>query len=438
VPDCSESCARQHAHRFIRAAAPAAALFHQQEPAATADPQGGMMGSKNFVLDTNVLIESPESILSLRNGEENNIFIPYHVLLELNSLKTNPRLRHIVARVVDVLLEHRDIIKFIRNDSSVSPFTEEVVDNFILREVHDADIEDPILVTNDRILQLQAGIGGIRCEEYRDSRPFQSESQQFTGFTAEGEPPVPNAFRWEEGRPVFNGPDGDEVISYMQDVWQVRPRSVYQNLALMLMLHDRIDLVSVQSEAGYGKTYLALASALHLVLQHHRYNKIYVVKPTIELGAKMGFLPGDIREKMEPYIRYIGDLLLKLHGVRPANRLFLNAGEAPLRFDPKRFEILPLAYIRGMNIENAVVIIDETQNLSRSEVRALLTRMGENVKCLCLGDTRQVDNPYLNESNNGLNWIVRKFKGYSNYAHMVLKGERSRGPITDMVIKSKL
>ena len=91
-----------------------------------------------------------------------------------------------------------------------------------------------------------------------------------------------------------------------------------------------------------------------------------------------------------------------------------------------------------MNIENAFVVIDEAQNLARSEVRALLTRMGEGVKCFCLGDTRQVDNPYLNESNNGLNWVVKKLKGYKNYAHMVLKGEKSRGPITDIVLKSKL
>ncbi|MFV0423369.1 PhoH family protein [Oleidesulfovibrio sp.] len=396
------------------------------------------MATKNFVLDTNVLIESPESILSLRNGQENNIFIPYHVLLELNTLKTNPRLRHIVSKVVDILLDHKDIIHFIHNDSSTSPFSEELVDNFILKEVREARIESPILVTNDRILQLQAGLNGINCEEYKDSRPFQSDSQQYTGFAEAAESSPPNSFHWQEGKPVFNGPDGEEVINYTNEVWQVKPRSIYQNLAMLLMLHEKIDIVSVQSEAGYGKTYLALASALHLVMQSHRYSKVFVLKPTIELGAKMGFLPGDIREKMEPYMRYISDLLLKLHTLRPANRIFLNSAEPPLKFDPKRFEILPLAYIRGTNIENAVVIIDETQNLSRTEVRALLTRMGENVKCICLGDTRQVDNPYLNESNNGLNWIVRKLKGYNNYAHIVLKGERSRGPITDIVIKSQL
>ena len=124
-----------------------------------------------------------------------------------------------------------------------------------------------------------------------------------------------------------------------------------------------------------------------------RYEKIFVVKPTIELGSKLGFLPGDVKEKMEPYVKYIHDLLLKLHTMRPANKIFLNPQEDVPRYNTKKFEILPLAYIRGMNIENAVVIIDETQNLSRNEMRALLTRMGEGVKCFCLGDTSQVGQP---------------------------------------------
>jgi PhoH-like ATPase len=91
-----------------------------------------------------------------------------------------------------------------------------------------------------------------------------------------------------------------------------------------------------------------------------------------------------------------------------------------------------------MNIEKAIVIIDEMQNMSRMECRALLSRMGEGVKCICLGDINQVDNPYLSSENNGLNWVVSKFKGSKIYAHMVLKGDKSRGPITDLVIKYNL
>ncbi len=394
---------------------------------------------KNYIVDTNVLIENPQSILSLQNGNDNNIYIPYHVLIELNQLKTNNRLRHIVSKVVDVLLDNRESIKFIHNDASISPFTEELVDLYILKEIQDSsEIEDPILVTNDRILQLQANLVNIKSEEFKDSKPFESESQQYTGFCDGQDTPLANSFTWREGKPMFHGPMGEEPVNYTCCVWNVKPRTVYQNLAMMLMQHPDIDIVSIQSEAGYGKTFLALASALYLVLEKRVFEKVYVVKPTIELGAKLGYLPGDIKEKMEPYVKYIHDLVIKLHNLRPANKIFVNPNEEMLRYNTKKFEILPLNFVRGMNIENAIVIIDETQNLSRTEMRALLTRMGEGVKCLCLGDTNQVDNPYLSESNNGLNWMVRKFKGFNNYAHMVLKGDKSRGPITDLVLKSKL
>jgi len=393
---------------------------------------------KNYVLDTNVLIENPNSILALRNGSENNIFIPYHVLMELENLKNTPKLRHIVSKVISLLIEHKEHITFLRRNGSHTPFTN-IVDNYILEEIENAqDIVNPILVTNDRILQLQAGMRNIKSEELRDSKPFESESQLYTGFVEDGEPVPPNAFVWRDGKPVLMSPSGEKIISYTNDVWNLKPRTVYQNLALELITSEHVDLVSIQSEAGFGKTYLALAAALYMVLERKLFDKVYVVKPTIEIGAKMGYLPGDIAEKMEPYVKYIFELLLKLHRQRPANKLFLNPGEENPRINVKKFEILPLAFVRGMNIENSFVIIDEAQNLSRSELRAILTRMGEGVKCLCLGDTSQVDNPYLNEANNGLNWIVRKFKGFVNYGHIVLKGDRSRGPITDMVLKSKL
>jgi PhoH-like ATPase len=145
-----------------------------------------------------------------------------------------------------------------------------------------------------------------------------------------------------------------------------------------------------------------------------------------------------VDEKMEPYTRYLSDLVRKLHQLRPANRILSNPDEFPPVFNTRRFELLPLTYIRGMNIENAVVIVDEIQNMSRAECRALLSRMGEGVKCICLGDIHQVDNPYLNIENNGMTWVVKKFRGHRIYAHIVLKGEKSRGPITDMVIKSGL
>ena len=396
------------------------------------------MPEKHFVLDTNVLIENPKCISTLRNGSENQIYIPYTVLSELDKLKRDARIGHVVSQAVSVILEDEKVHIF--PPDFALDLTDESFDDRILKEIVHVGPEEAILISNDRILQIKAGVWGIPSEGYRDSVPFTSESQRFTGFTEGEENPPPNSFTWESGTPVFHGPDGPKPIGYTHEIWGVRPRTAYQNLALELMLAEHVDLVSIQSEAGYGKTFLALAAALYLVLERKEnpYRKIYVVKPVVEIGSKMGFLPGDVEEKMLPYVRYVHDLLLKLHDLRPANRIFLDPGAEPLKFNPKRFEVLPIAFIRGMNLENAVVIVDEMQNLSRGETRALLTRMGENVKCICLGDTRQVDNPYLNESNNGLNWVVKKLKGFRNYGHMVLKGERSRGPITDIVLKSKL
>ncbi len=390
---------------------------------------------KFYVLDTNALLEDPNCIRILRNGQENTVGIPFHVILELNKLKKEPRVKHLVAKAIDSIRDNIEVIKLIRNgEEALIPN----VDLQILKEIKGVKPENPILVTNDRILQLLAQLNGVESQEFRSSHPFESESQQCTGVVKEGEEKYANCFEWQDGKPLFHGPDGPKVIEYEHEIWKVHPRNVYQNLAFELLMHERIDLVTLQSEAGYGKTYLALAAALCLVLELKRYDKIYVLKPLIEIGSRMGYLPGDVAEKLDPYLRYLHGLTSKLHAIRPANRIFAEPGENGMRYDPTKFEILPLAFIRGMNIEDAVVIIDETQNLSRSEIRAVLTRMGENVKCFCLGDTRQVDNPYLNESNNALNWIVRTMRGTPNYAHLVLKGSKSRGPICDAVLKAGL
>lgn len=397
-----------------------------------------MSQHKNYFVDTNVLLDDPGALFKLRNGNENQIFIPYHVLLELDKFKKDPRLGHIVAKIIQNLSDHPEQFTVLHTDQ-VAPSFSQQVDTHILQEIQTSRQDSPILVTNDKVMQLHAAMHGIRSENYKDSAPFKSEAEHVTGFVVDRQEVFANCFMWNDtGKPVFFGNDGEKIIDYQHKIWNVTPRSLYQNLAIELMTDPTINVVSVQSEAGYGKSFLALATALFLLLEKKTADKIYVVKPMIEIGQKLGYLPGSVEEKMEPYTRYIVDLIMKLHKMRPANRIFINPDQHPPQFNPARFELLPLTYVRGMNIENAVVIIDEIQNMSRSECRTLLSRMGEGVKCFCLGDTRQVDNPYLNAENNGLNWLVNKFKGNRIYAHLVLKGERSRGPITDLVIKSGL
>jgi len=397
-----------------------------------------MENKKQYIIDTNVLLEDPNALFKLRNGNENTVYLPYHVLLELDKFKKNSKLAHIVARVIQYLIENPEHYQIL-NSNEIAPNYAKRVDHHILDEIQQSGLKQPILVTNDKIFQLQARLRGIQSEIYKESVPFKSEAEYFTGFVSSRDEAIPNAFIWnDQGKPVFFGLHNEKVIDYQHRIWKVTPRNVFQNLALELMTNPDIHIVSIQSEAGYGKSFLALATALYLVMEKKCHEKIYIVKPMIEIGQKLGYLPGRIEEKMEPYTRYISDLIVKLHRLRAANKIFVDNETYPPQFNSKTFEILPLAYIRGMNIENAVVIIDEMQNMSRAECRALLSRLGEGVKCLCLGDIHQVDNPYLNQENNGLNWVVKKFKGSSIYSHIVLKGDKSRGPITDLVINSGL
>lgn len=392
---------------------------------------------RNYIIDTNILIDNPDCIEILRNGEENNIFIPIEVINELDNLKKNDRVRHLINTAIENITKNLDNITIIgeidfqRNN-----------DLKILKQIKDKkDIENPILVTNDEIFQLYSKINKVNCEYFKSSNPFKSESQIYTGFVKDINTEfVPNCFAWETGTPVFyNKNKHPKIINYTNSAWNIKPKNIYQNLALELMLNDDIDLVSIQSEAGLGKTYLSLACALLKVLQEKKYSKIYVIKPIIEIGEKLGYLPGTLEEKLDPYMKYLSSLLLKLDEIRNANKIFTSKENInKVRFDPRRFEILPMAYIRGMNIDNAFVIIDECQNITRYQLRSILTRMGENVKCICIGDVKQIDHPHLNEQNNGLNWCVVKLKGLDNYSHIILKSKSSRGPICDMVIKSGL
>jgi PhoH-like ATPase len=394
--------------------------------------------SKQYVVDTNVLLEDPNALFKLRNGNENTVFIPYHVLLELNKFKKDPRLGNIATQAIRNISDYPDQFSLLKTDSIARSFVNQV-DNHILEEIRKSGLTEPVLVTNDKVFQLQAGVHGIRSENYKESVPSRAEAERYTGFVTDPGAEIVNCFMWnEKGKPVFYGASEEKIIDYQHKTWNVSPRNIYQNLALELMNNPDIKIVSVQSAAGYGKSYLALATALYQTLEKKTHDKIYLVKPMIEIGQRLGYLPGRIDEKMEPYTRYISDLVVKLHKLRPANRIFVDPDGVPPKYDSKRFELLPLTYIRGMNIENAVVIVDEMQNMSRSECRSLLSRMGEGVKCICLGDIHQVDNPYLNVDNNGMNWVVSKFKGGRIYAHLVLKGDKSRGPITDLVIRSGL
>ena len=395
------------------------------------------MNKKNYVLDTNVLLDNENCIEILRNGDENNIYIPATVIEELDKLKTNKRKRHQVTRAINVLQEYEEHITILHNGVK-----HESPDNYILKEIQaNMDkVDDPIFVTNDNLLRFKAQKNGIASEEFRDSNPFTSESQRYTGFVdmEGGDELVRNCFYWKEGKLHFNNLYNEESLVHDQEVWKVSPRTQYQKAAMSMITNTEIDLVTIQSEAGMGKTFIALASMFDQVFEKKTYKTIFIFKANIEIGNELGFLPGDINDKMYPYFRPIQNLMEKLHDIRAANRAWEDVQGSKSELNRKVVEMLPINFLRGMNIDDAIVLIDEVQNLGRDELRTVLSRMGENVKVICTGDVRQIDNIHLNQDNNGLNWMVRLFKGQKNYGHVVLGGNRSRGPIADLVRDSQL
>lgn len=400
---------------------------------------------KTYVLDTNVLLDAPNAVKVLQN-DENKVCITWTVLQELDKLKGQTKTRHKAVEAIKAL-EETPKVTFLHNTVELSD--KYSPDDCILHEIKASELTDPILVTNDLMLRLKAQkIHGIQAQPYKEMVPFKAESQKVTGFSkltydAEGNEEIEtidwNCFYWKEGKLYFySRKDGHRKIDYENTPWGISPKTPYQNAALELMLDPTFDLVTVQSEAGFGKTFLSLASALYLAFEEKFYKKIYVLKPNIEIGQELGFLPGGLDEKLDPYFRNVHNLLLKLHEKRPCNRAFKKDIEdltSISSVNKNKFEYVPLNFLRGMEFSDCVVIIDETQNLTKDQLKTVLSRMGENVKCFCTGDTEQVDNPACNPENNGLNWAVKLFHGEPNYAHIVLKGTADRGPICSLVRK---
>ena len=394
---------------------------------------------KTYILDTNVLIDEPNAIALFKNGGENSVIIPYSVILELDRLKSRSDISHLVS-MVSTTLELEENLEVIKVPEK--RYHSKVDDNDIIEEIKWFKDKCPdrefIVATNDHLLRVRLKIIGVTSQEFKGSKVVKSDSQAYTGIVSKDEERLANCFYWNDtGKLVYST---DELeMNFEHSLWGVSPKTPYQNCAMHLMLDPRVNVMSIQSGAGYGKSYLALAAALQLVLQKpKKYDSIVVVKPLVEIGESMGFLPGSEKDKLSPYMKNIVDLIMKLHKMRPANGLFIDPKAKILELDPYKIELSSVNFMRGRNIDNAVVILDEAQNWSRMECRTILTRMGENVKCFVLGDCSQIDSPHLNSTNNGLNWIVKKFKGQKNYAHLVLKGTHSRGPICDMVLKTGL
>src|SRR3954467_2235097 len=216
------------------------------------------------------------------------------------------------------------------------------------------------------------------------------------------------------------------VDPHSEGVWGIYPRNLEQTFALEALLDDNIKLVTLSGGAGTGKTLLAIAAALGKTTEQEEYHKLLVARPVFPLGKDLGFLPGDLDEKLNPWMQPIFDNLeLLLAGGTHSRQKRLSKSYQEL-INQGMLQVEPLTYIRGRSLPNVFFVVDEAQNLTPHEIKTILTRAGEGTKIVLTGDPYQIDNPYIDAQNNGLTYVIEKFKKEKIAAHVTLKrGERS-------------
>lgn len=446
-------------------------------------PDNGPGGKrpKIFVLDTNIILHDFKCI---RHFQENDIVIPSAVIEELDKFKKGNDSLSFNARnfmrELDKLTGNRmfgehgvpigkdkGYIKVELNHPFPHElrnlFQDDTQDHRILATAMWVRDNNPgrfvALVTKDINLRMKAKAVGMEAQDYLTDKIDEqkveytqnevivkenldpAKCQELTygkgwisvkdlKLSGEGHP-MPNQlykFRWgENGHEAtscarYDSASGKVVLVKKQYAYGISPRNDEQKFAMDACLNKAIRLVSLTGGAGTGKTLIALASALE---QEREYDQIILTRPTVILGnQEIGFLPGDEKAKMGPFVQPLMDNLNVIKSV------FKPSSKQALRIDAmlkeEKLLISPLAYIRGRSLGNVYFIIDEAQNLTPHEVKTVITRAGENTKMVFTGDLFQIDQPYLDIYSNGLTHLGEKMAGQPLFEHVNLrKGERS-------------
>ncbi len=436
------------------------------------------MTTKNYVLDTNVLLHDPQAMYAFA---DNHVIIPIYVIEEIDNFKKDlselGRNARQVARELDThrskkplservpLATGGTVTVALGAEPSRKAYDPASMDYFILQvalEVRDQDLSVPtVLVTKDVNLRIRGDALGLTTVDYEPEdvsidelypghTNVVAQSQFIDALYQNGsvdKKDIEGAFTPNEfvaltdadnashsalGRYSKNDDAIVPVCNLSSGVWGIRPRNKEQHFALDLLLNDDIPLVTLVGKAGTGKTLLALAAGLQKVTEEQTYQKLLVSRPIFPLGRDIGYLPGSVEEKLNPWMQPIYDnleLLLSLGG--SDDRSGRSYQEL---MDMGFIEVEPLTYIRGRSLPSVYMIVDEAQNLTPHEVKTIITRAGEGSKIVLTGDPYQIDNPYVDSSNNGLTTVAERFKGEALAGHTTLaKGERS--PLAELATK---
>jgi PhoH-like ATPase len=426
---------------------------------------------KIFVLDTSVILYDHNAI---KNFQEHDVAIPITVLEELDNFKKgndtiNYEAREFI-RVLDKLSGEytltdwipingrgRGKLKVIMHEkASVDAervFGERKADHRILNAAMAMREENPgrkvIMVTKDVNLRLKAKSLNLIAEDYETGK-IKNLDTLHTGKTlvegvkqsvidriyADGfvsydmlfdEKPFANHYYLLKSAKAsvlcyFNPINESLERIDKKSAHGIKPRNAEQSFALHAVMNPNVQLVSIQGVAGTGKTLLALAAALE---QRQNYRQIYLARPIVPLSNKdIGYLPGDIKSKVNPYMEPLWDNLKLIQNQwKETDKEFQKINDM---VNQEKLVVTPLAYIRGRSLSNIMFIIDEAQNLTPLEVKTIITRAGEGTKIVFTGDIFQIDTPYLDAQSNGLSYLIDRIRDNPLCAHITLeKGERS-------------
>ena len=434
------------------------------------------MAKRNYVLDTSVCLTDASALFKFNNHD---IFIPLKVLEEVDSHKkrqdsVGSNARQFI-RFLDEFRAKGNLEEGIRIDRGKGIL--KVVSYAILKDVifpPDLDIRLPdhtiiatakaiqadcekrktTVVSRDINMRVICDSIGLSAEDYISEKAVTSSDELYNGFVVE---PFDDEIvdRYYAGEDIIITDDEIEGIwhpnQYVMMVsnanekksalarfvnhhtplknvihkniadWKIDARNKEQAFAIDMLMNPEIKIISLVGRAGSGKTLLAIAAGLQQTIglraENNHYSRLIVSRPVQPLGKDIGFLPGTMEEKMLPWLMPIQDNLKFLMGDRSSLEMYIDKG---------KIEIEALTYIRGRSISNAFIVIDEAQNLTKHEIKTIITRIGEGTKIVLTGDIEQIDNVYVNETSNGLAHAIEKFKEYPIAGHMTFKkGERS-------------
>lgn len=426
---------------------------------------------KLFVIDTNVILHDFKCIY---NMQENDVVIPITVLEELDKFKKGNDLIHFHAREFTRELDKLSGDNLFNGGIRLGPnlgnltietgkpyspilkesFPEATADHRILAIAehlhHKHTNRQVILISKDINLRMKAKSLGLMAQDYKTDKiadvdklhkgieikenipdelidklykaPYEGIPVSEFELTA-----IPHQYfilRGAKSSALSHFDPTEKTLERVEKfkAYGIEPRNAEQTFALDALTRQEIELVALTGKAGTGKTLLALAAALQ---QEHQYNQIFLARPIVPLANKdLGFLPGDVGEKIGPYMQPLFDNLSVIK-----NQFKVTSREYKGIEDMQKNEkliISPLAYIRGRSLSNVFFIIDEAQNLTPHEIKTIITRAGEGTKVVFTGDIHQIDSPYLDMKSNGLSYMADKMKGQELFAHVnLIKGERS-------------